>query len=91
MDLNELHKLAELSKLAYTDEELVELSASFESLKSFVDTVKNADVDGERKIDTINMSELREDIAEDSMDTDTLLMNAPQSSKGCYVVPRIVE
>ena len=91
MDIKDLKKLAELSKLEYSDEELMGLSESFESMKSLIDIVKNANIDGERKLDTIDMADLREDVVQDSESAEVLLMNAPQSAKDSYIVPRIVE
>ena len=91
MELKELQKLAQLSNLHYTDEELEELTDTFESMKQLIDLMKNADINGNRAIDTLNMDELRDDVVKQSTDVDTLLMNAPESGKGCFIVPRIVE
>ncbi len=91
MELSELRKLAQLSNLYYTDEELKGLTDTFESMKQLIDLLKNSDVSGSRVIDTIDMNDLREDVPNKSTDVDTLLMNAPEAEKGCFVVPRIVE
>ena len=34
---------------------------------------------------------MREDVVTPSSDRETLLLNAPEQSEGCYVVPRTVE
>ena len=91
MELQELKKLAELSKLQYTDEELMEMSASFDGLVALVDVVKDADIKGERKLTMIDVADLREDIATDGTPIEVLLSNAPDSHKNCVVVPRIME
>lgn len=91
MDIKDIEHLAELSKLKFTEEELSAFSKDFESLVDLVDLVKNADIDGERCLTTIDMNELREDEAQPSTPVETLLQNSPIVKKDSIVVPRIME
>lgn len=91
MELNEMKHLAELSKLEFTDAELGELSKDFESLVELADIVKNSQVKGQRKFLSVDMCELREDVAKPSMITSEILQNAPSKSNDCFMVPRIME
>ena len=91
MELKEIKHLAELSKLEFTDEELQSFSREFEKLIELADTIKNADVNGERKLNIIDMNELREDNPKESYSSEIILENAPDKKKSYFVVPRIVE
>ena len=91
MDIKDIEHLAELSKLKFTEEELSSFSKDFESLVELVDLVKNADIDGERCLTTIDMNELRGDDVQPSTPVETLLQNSPIVKKDSIVVPRIME
>ena len=91
MDLKEIEHLAELSKLEFNEQELVEFAKDFENLINLADTIKNANIEGNRKIETKNMYELREDESKESVAVDTILKNSPQVKSGYIVVPRIME
>ena len=91
MDKKEIKHLAELSKLEFTDEELESFDFEFEKLIELADIIKNANRDGERKLNMIDMNELREDNPKSGYSSEILLENAPDKKKGYFVVPRIVE
>ena len=91
MELKEIKHLAELSKLGFSDEELQSFGAEFEKLIELADTIKNADINGERKLNIIDMNELREDKPKESYSSEILLENAPDKKKSYFAVPRIVE
>ena len=91
MDIKDIEHLAELSKLKFTDEELKDFLKDFESIVALADTIKNTDIDGEIKIETIDYNELREDVSQDSYPVEILTQNAPMAKKDCFVVPRIME
>lgn len=91
MELKEIEHLAELSKLKFNEEELKQFSKEFESLVELADIVKNAQISGASHINAINMTELREDKAEESMPVDELLKNSPIVKNDSIVVPRIME
>ncbi len=91
MDIKEIKHLAELSKLEFSDEELVQFSSDFESLVELVDKVKNSSITGTKSLCAINMQELREDRALPSTNVDVLLQNSPIVKDDSIVVPRIME
>jgi len=91
MDIKEIEHLAELSKLKFTQEELVDFSKDFESLVELADVVKNSTIVGNSHINTINMKDLRDDTAHVSTSVDILLKNSPEVKKDSIVVPRIME
>lgn len=91
MDIEEIKHLAELSKLEFDDQELVNFYDEFCSLIELADTVKNADIHGQSYIEGVKMANLREDEAKESMPVELLLENTPVVKKECIVVPRILE
>ncbi len=91
MDIKEIKHLAELSKLEFSDDELIEFSKDFEKLIRLADTIKNANVEGNRKLNIMELADLRDDTPKESYPADVLLKNAPEKSKGYFVVPRIME
>lgn len=91
MDIKDIKHLAELSKLEYTDEELVEFIPEFESAVELANIIKNADISGEIKYNVMDFSELRDDVAKESTPVDELLANSPIVRRDSMVVPRIME
>ena len=91
MEIKEIEHLAELSKLKFTQEELEDFAKDFESLVELADVVKNADIQGVRQINIVDMNLLREDIPQPSTPAEVLLQNAPHCQKNSFAVPRIME
>lgn len=91
MDIQEIKHLAELSKLEFSDDELKEFVKDFDSLVGLADKVRNADISGVANYNTVDMTNLRQDKHQKSVETEELLKNAPEKQKGMFVVPRIVE
>ena len=91
MEIKEIEHLAELSKLKFTQEELEDFAKDFESLVELADIVKNADIQGVRQINIVDMNLLREDIPQPSTPAEVLLQNAPDCQKNSFAVPRIMD
>ena len=91
LEIKDIKHLAELSKLEFSEKELEEFSTQFESLVELANTIKNADIKGNIKIHTVDMKDLREDKAKESMPVDLLLANSPIVKKDSIVVPAIME
>lgn len=91
MEIKEIEHLAELSKLKFTAEELEAFAKDFESLVELADIVKNADIEGVRQINIVDMDMLREDVPQPSTPAEILLQNAPDCQKNSFAVPRIME
>ena len=91
MEIKEIEHLAELSKLEFTEQEIIEFAKDFESIVNLANQIKNADISGERAVTTMPMADLREDEPAPSTPVDILLQNAPEQNKDSFVVPRIME
>ena len=92
MDINTVKKLAQLSYLNFTDEEL---ETAAKDLTFFVDCLsafKSADFQYDPLKDNIGagLNDLREDIAAPDYPMDKLLQNAVHM-ENCFVVPKVLE
>jgi aspartyl/glutamyl-tRNA(Asn/Gln) amidotransferase C subunit len=92
MDLQTFNQIAELGKLAFSDDERDELLADMTEIIGIMDTVKNADLVYDPLKDNKNVfiNELRKDAAADSFPTAKILQNA-RNMDNCFVVPKVVE
>lgn len=92
MDLDMVKYLAELGKLYFTEEELVENSKQMTSIVNLMDTIKEIDIVYDPVADNKNvyLPDLREDRNAPSMETAKVLQNAVNSNN-CFVVPKVVE
>ena len=82
--------VAELSRLNFSDSELVKMQADMEAIIGYMDDLKTIDtskVEDSRK----NHATLREDVPVDSIPREELLKNAPKSNGTSFVVPQVVE
>ncbi len=91
MDLTEIKHLAELSNLEFSQQELQDFEKEFASLVALADNIKNANIEGKRIFQSIELNELRPDTIKPSLSPTALLQNAPVQKKDCFVVPRVVE
>ncbi len=90
--IEEVNKLAKLSRLEFTDNESKQFQKEFEAILAQVDAINKVDVS---KVDlfekTINArTDLREDKIEKSLPVDDILLNAPEKEDGAFVVPQTV-
>ncbi len=89
----EVRKVALLARLELSEEELDAQVGHINSLLSHFDILQQLDVSGVEPtshiIPIVNV--LRDDVARPSLTREEVLMNAPESRDGCFVVPRIVE
>ncbi len=91
--LKEIKHLEDLSKLEFTEQERQNFLTEFDGIVAFASQINNAKVSGEDKsfIQSINMANLREDVAKPGLTQAEVISNAPSKNKGCFSVPRIME
>lgn len=91
IQIDEIKHLEELSNLQLTEEERETFAKEFESMVAFASQISQENVNNQGFIQTMDMSQLREDVAKTSLPQEQVVLNAPEKRKGCFVVPRIVE
>ena len=83
--------LAELSKLAFTDEELARMTEDMTDIISIMDKV--CDFDTSKKayaLDAVNYNDLRKDEFKNSYPTEKIIKNAKNVKNNSFVVPKVV-
>lgn len=94
MKREELIKLAKLCKIAYSDEELDEISGHLELIVQHADSLKSIDTEGvppcNHVLENIEMP-FREDKIEDLLDREALLKTCPEQIGGLVRVPSVIK
>ncbi len=89
---DEVKRLAGLSALEFTEEELEAFVPEFERIVELVDEVKNCDIgNSELKYTTHKLCECREDEAKESLPQEEILLNSPKTKKGSFCVPKMLD
>ena len=93
ISIEEVKKLAKLSRLEFSDDELFKFTSDFDNILAYVDLINKVDTKNvdlkEKAIDAEN--DLRKDAIIKSLSQDEIIANAPLSEDGAFVVPTTVE
>ncbi|MCS7298588.1 MAG: Asp-tRNA(Asn)/Glu-tRNA(Gln) amidotransferase subunit GatC [Spirochaetia bacterium] len=86
-------KVAELSRLRFSEEELEKFTEEFSNIVSFVEMINELDTSGvEPSPYPINIiNEPREDIVVESGKVEDMLKNSPKRKSEFIVVPKVIE
>jgi aspartyl-tRNA(Asn)/glutamyl-tRNA(Gln) amidotransferase subunit C len=84
--------VANLSKLAFTPEEVGEFSKTLSKIIDMVELLEEVDTQGVAFTSNVadNVNYMREDVAQAGWDRDELLKNVPESEDGFIKVPAII-
>ena len=92
ISIDEVKRLALLSDLDFTEEELNSFIPEFKKILEFVDQVKNCDTDDvEIEYTSHKLATLREDEASESLPQEEILLNSPKTKKGSFCVPKMLD
>ncbi len=93
INIEETKKLAKLSRLEFTDEELADFVNEFDKTLEYVEKISKVNTDDVKLFEkTISAkNELREDAVRESLTQDKVVLNAPESEDGALSVPTTVE
>jgi len=93
ISIDEAKKLAKLSRLEFSQEELQKFTSEFDSILNYVDLINKVNTQNvdlkEKAIDA--EEDLRTDVIIKSLSQDEIIANAPLSEDGAFVVPTTVE
>ena len=89
----EVDKVAQLARLGFTEEEKGKLASQLNSILVYFDKLGELDTTGiEPTFHASTISNVfRDDKVESSISKEESLLNAPDSKRGCFRVPRIIE
>lgn len=89
----DVHKIAKLSRIQFTDQEAAELAPQLKSILGYIEKLSEVNTDG--VLPTAHPHDvampLRADIAANPDRRDTLQAMAPRTESGLYVVPKVIE
>jgi aspartyl-tRNA(Asn)/glutamyl-tRNA(Gln) amidotransferase subunit C len=88
----EVEKIALLSRLLLSDEELDRMTSQMSQILGYVDLLSEVDTAGvepmAHAVDVANA--FRDDVARPSLDREAALANAPHRDQECYLVPAVL-
>lgn len=93
IDKEEVLHVADLARLALTDDEVALYTEQMGKILSYVAKLSDLDTASLRPSEQSRPAEdgQREDINTPSLENDKALQNAPEKARGCFTVPRIIE
>lgn len=91
IDVSITRKIAELSKIAFSEHELEVVTEEMKDIIKLMDKVKEIETDSESyRLDAVDYDDLRCDEIKESYDTEKILENAERVKKNSFVVPKVV-
>ena len=89
----EVEKVAKLARLELTDIEKAAFAKQLSQILTHVETLKQYDTTGVEPTATVlgQVNVFRSDIVQPSLSVERAVANAPESSDGFFVVPKIIE
>jgi len=92
LSLEETRHVANLSKLEYSEEELLELNEEMSRILDTVSRLDNVPVDGLEATLAVGAyaNRFRADESGECLDPESALQNAPQTRDGCFEITRII-
>jgi len=90
---DDVQKVANLARIELNQEELNLFSGQLESVLEFIEKLKKADISSVQPMSHILdiQNVLRADIPRESLPNALVLKNAPESLKGHFRVPKVIE
>jgi len=92
IDKETVVKVAQLSKLQLTQEEIELFSVQLSGILNFIEKLEELDTENILPFYELNQQDtpMRDDIPEKGLSQQEALSNAPQAENGFFVVPRVV-
>lgn len=83
--------LAELSKLAFTENELNQITKEMNDIIKLMDAVSDFEDNSVTTVNSaVSLGETRKDQPENSLPREDVLKNSAKSNEGCFAVPKVV-
>ncbi len=89
----EVRRIAVLSRLKLSEDEEDKFAKNLEDILAHAKKIDDLDTkDVSPTAHVLNVKNvLREDLEEKGLDIDEVLLNAPESDYGCFIVPKVLE
>lgn len=93
IDTKTVEKIARLARIKVTDEEKTKFSQELSDIMQWIEQLQDVDTDGVEPLTSVVDMTLyqREDKITDGNVQEKVLANAPETTEGFFVVPKVVE
>ena len=93
IDAATVRRVARLARIAEPEARLEPLARELDAIIAWIEQLNEVDVEGVEPMTSNVLAKLpmREDVVADGGDAARVLMNAPRSDRGFFVVPKVVE
>lgn len=93
VDAEDVRRAAKLARIKVKPEELETLASELNGILTWIEQLNEVDVSSVEPLTTPNVTQarLRPDVVTDGAMQDKILVNAPESREGFFVVPKVVE
>lgn len=93
VDEKTVRRIARLSRIAVTDDEILQLQGKLSAILDFVAQLDEVDVTGIEPMTSVMpmRMKMRADVVTDGEIADQIVANAPASQDGYFVVPKVIE
>ena len=89
--INDIDRLAELSKLNFTHEEKEQLVVEVDGIIKMLNQCDDVEIDGEFNSTLQKLSSLRDDLVKEDMTTNDVLINSQCANNGYFSLPKVVD
>ncbi len=93
IDTDTVRKVADLARIAVTEEELAPLAEELNAILGWVEQLGEVDVEGVEPMTSVTPMALKQraDVVTDGNRQADILANAPDAREGFFTVPKVVE
>jgi len=88
----EVLKVAELARLKFKEEEIGEFQQQLNDILGYVEILNEVDTEGVEPLISVHdgIDRLREDKIKPSLTAEEAMRNAPETSEGALIVPKVI-
>ena len=93
VDIEAVRRIAHLSRIRVSEEEMPHLQDEINAILKFVDALQAVDIEGVEPMTSVTPMRLpmRDDVVTDGEILDEILANAPLPEDGFFLVPKVIE
>jgi len=93
VDATTVRRIAQLARIAVTDEEVPHLQGELNAMLAFVEQLSEVNVEGVEPMTSVMPMEMkkRPDVVTDGGKADDIVRNAPETHDHFFLVPKVVE
>lgn len=93
IDAGDVRKVARLARIAVSEDALEPMAKELNDIMQWIEQLQEVDTDGVEPMTSVvaRALPLRDDVVADGGDAARVLANAPRSTDGFFIVPKVVE